>query len=605
MGSLDYSEFRILTPCAILGYGFRSDHFWLGVDKFKPAAIIVDAGSTDGGPYKLEMNKMTCGRESYIRDPTHMLEACFYRRIKVLISSAGGDGSNKHVDEMLDIIKEIASAHNFSFKVATITTDISRETIKARILKGQAHPCGPVADLTEMDVDRAVDIVGQMGAEPFIAALQTDPDIILSGRSYDPSPFAGFCLSGGVDPGVAWYLGKIMECGAFCAVPKGRTMVATVRQSWFDLTPVSPFEACTPVSVAAHTLYEKTRPDRHPGPGGVVHLDSAQYELLADGRTVRVSGASFVPTPIYQVKLEGVERLGHRTIFIGGIRDPILIAQIDEFLERARAYTQKMFPELDQDEHCQLKFQVYGKNAVMGPFEQSKVTAHEIGVLGEVVAPTKENSHAIANNVRASILHMPYEGQMATAGNFASPLSPHEQDAGQVFRWNIYHLIDLHPGEELSMFPVSCVVIDCSEPATPEPIHFSAEEPEEFNGRPKPLVPKVVPKVVPQGEALMMDIAKIVRSKNSGPFELTFDIMFDDLATYQRVKSANVLTNDVIGRLYGVQEQNILTNMYFDPAMAWKCTIKRPWEQGSIGERDTLGTQQHAPLLYVKVPAAV
>jgi len=80
--------------------------------------------------------------------------------------------------------------------------------------------------------------------------------------------------------------------------------------------------------------------------------------------------------------------------------------------------------------------------------------------------------------------------------------------------------------------------------------------------------------------------------------------MFDDLAAYQRVKAANVLTNDVIGRLYNVQEQDILTNMFFDPARAWKCTIKRPWEQGSIRRRDTLGTQEHAPLLYVKVPAA-
>lgn len=85
---------------------------------------------------------------------------------------------------------------------------------------------------------------------------------------------------------------------------------------------------------------------------------------------------------------------------------------------------------------------------------------------------------------------------------------------------------------------------------------------------------------------------------------MTFDIMFDDLETYQRVKSANVLSNEVMQRLYGVKEEDILTNMYFEPARAWKCTIKRPWEQGTIGERDTLGTQQHAPLLYVKVPAA-
>lgn len=37
-------------------------------------------------------------------------------------------------------------------------------------------------------------------------------------------------------------------------------------------------------------------------------------------------------------------------------------------------------------------------------------------------------------------------------------------------------------------------------------------------------------------------------------------------------------------------------------ALAWKATIKRPWPQGSVGERDTLGTQQHAPLLGVLVP---
>lgn len=161
-------------------------------------------------------------------------------------------------------------------------------------------------------------------------ALASDPDIILGGRSYDPAPFAAFSMHHGVDPGVAWHMGKIMECGGICAVPKGRSMIATLRKDSFDLTPLSPKERCTPLSVAAHTLYEKTRPDRLPGPGGVLVLDGAVYEQLTD-KTVRIRGAKFVPTP-YQVKLEAVEKLGYRTIFIGGIRDPILIAQIDEFL---------------------------------------------------------------------------------------------------------------------------------------------------------------------------------------------------------------------------------------------------------------------------------
>lgn len=258
-------------------------------------------------------------------------------------------------------------------------------------------------------------------------------------------------------------MGKIMECGGICAVPKGRSMIAVMRKDSFDLTPLSPLERCTPLSVAAHTLYEKTRPDRLPGPGGVLHLDQARYEQLSDDRTVRVTGAAFVPSPVYQVKLEGVERLGHRTIFIGGIRDPVLISQIDRFLQSVREYTQRLYPELDRSDGCRLAYHVYGKSAVMGPLEATTgAVAHELGVMGEVIAPTREQSHAIANNVRTSLLHMPYAGQLATTGNFASPLSPHEQDAGEVFRFSLYHLIDLQPGQETSLFPITHHVLDGS-----------------------------------------------------------------------------------------------------------------------------------------------
>ncbi|OAA58434.1 CAIB/BAIF family enzyme [Niveomyces insectorum RCEF 264] len=593
-------DFTILTPNAMLGYGYREDHFWYGVEHYKPAAIIVDSGSTDAGPYKLGMNRMTCSRESYIRDLSSILEACFHHKIKVLIGSAGGDGSNEHVAEMCSFVEAIARDKGYRFKVATITNALTRPFIKQRIVDGKCSPCGPVQDLTESDVDKAVDIVAQMGAEPFIEALKLDPDVIVGGRAYDPAAFAAFCLVRGVEPGVAWHMGKILECGGICAVPKGRSMIARMRKDSFELTPLSPLEKCTPVSVAAHTLYEKTRPDRLPGPGGVLHLDTARYEALADGRTVRVSGARFVPTP-YQIKLEGVERLGHRTIFIGGIRDPILIAQIDSFLEAVRVYIQNLFPELDKTENCKLIYHVYGRNAVMGPLEPTPAPGHEIAVMGEVVAPTKALSFAIANNVRTSILHFPYAGQLATTGNFASPLSPQEQDAGEVFKFSVYHLIDLQPGEEASLFPIAVRSVAGDKPApSAAATHLTAAQWTAFATEKPVPIPE---KQVSAGEVAMMDIAKVVRSKNSGPFELTLDIMFDSDASYRRVKAADLLTNDVIKGLYHVADDDIITNMYFDPALAWKCTIKRPWAQGSIGERDTLGTQQHAPLLTVKVPA--
>ncbi|KAL3456021.1 CoA-transferase family III domain-containing protein [Aspergillus heterothallicus] len=593
------SEFRILTPNAMLGYGYRAEHFWHGIEKFSPKAIIVDSGSTDGGPYKLGLNKMTCGRESYIRDLTPILQACFHKKIQVLIGSVGGDGSDKHVQEMLGIVREIAAQEGFSLKVATINAGFNRGLLTERIGGKEVSPCGPVEELTVESAERAIDIVAQMGAEPYLKALESNPDIILGGRSYDPAPFAAFSIYHGVEPGVAWHMGKIMECGGICAVPKGRSMIATMRKDSFDLTPLAPRERCTPLSVAAHTLYEKTRPDRLPGPGGVLVLDNASYEQLTE-KSVRVRGAEFIPTPVYQVKLEGVEKLGYRTIFIGGIRDPILISQIDEFLAEVRAYTQKLFPELDQSPQCRLIFHFYGRNGTMGPIEPSPVAGHELGILGEVVAPSQELSYTIANNARASILHMPYIDQVATTGNFASPLSPHETAAGPVFRFNVYHLVNLQKGEEVSLFPISFTIIENGPRDTACP-GLTDEERAQLAA--EPLQP-LTTKAVPQEECKMLDIAKIIRSKNSGPFELTFDIMFDTEEAYRRVKDADILTNERIMELYHLQREDILTNMFFEPALAWKCTIKRPWEQGTVGERDTLGTQQHGPLLSIIVPKA-
>jgi hypothetical protein len=119
-------------------------------------------------------------------------------------------------------------------------------------------------------------------------------------------------------------MGKIMECGALCSTPKSKEALALVRKDSFDIVPLDPLSRCTVISVAAHSLYEKTRPDVLIGPGGELHLDTAVYEQLSDDRTVRVTGARFLPID-HTVKLEGARTDGYHSVFMGGIRDPILI----------------------------------------------------------------------------------------------------------------------------------------------------------------------------------------------------------------------------------------------------------------------------------------
>ena len=80
-----------------------------------------------------------------------------------------------------------------------------------------------------------------------------------------------------------------------------------------------------------------------------------------------MSGGVFVPTNKYSVKLEGAAIVGYRTIFIGGLRDPILIGQLDGFLANVRKRAEGIFPSCSGE--ASMMFHVYGRDAVMGEME--------------------------------------------------------------------------------------------------------------------------------------------------------------------------------------------------------------------------------------------
>ena len=101
--------------------------------------------------------------------------------------------------------------------------------------------------------------------------------------------------------------------------------------------------------------------------------------------------------------------------------------------------------------------------------------------------------------------------------------------------------------------------------------------------------------------ALIRELAKICKSKNAGPFELTIDVVFDDAETYRRVKETGVLGAALFARLYGVSENEVLFTPY-DAGLAFKATLPRRVPAGEVGDTDVYGAQQHAPLLDVDIP---
>jgi hypothetical protein len=102
--------------------------------------------------------------------------------------------------------------------------------------------------------------------------------------------------------------------------------------------------------------------------------------------------------------------------------------------------------------------------------------------------------------------------------------------------------------------------------------------------------------------ARLYDLAKVLRSKNAGPFELTLDVMFDDEETYQIVKRSGVINKELVCKLYRVPPEDVYHVVFFDAALGIKITIKRPVDSGGIGDADVYGAQQHAPLIDVMIP---
>jgi hypothetical protein len=100
----------------------------------------------------------------------------------------------------------------------------------------------------------------------------------------------------------------------------------------------------------------------------------------------------------------------------------------------------------------------------------------------------------------------------------------------------------------------------------------------------------------------LRDLAAIIRSKNAGPFRVTFDILFDDAASFEAARASRAITAETVAKLYGVPVSRISSIFEVAVANAIKITMIRPLPQCAIGETDVYGAQQHAPLLDIEIP---
>jgi hypothetical protein len=446
-------EVRVLCPTAGLGYGFPEESLEDGLER-NPHVIGVDAGSTDPGPYYLGAGVSILSRDAQKRDLEFLLLAQQRKKIPLIIGTAGGAGAKPNLEWTIDIMREIAKEKGIGFTLARIEADIDKDFLKKALLSKKIKTFELQRELTVEEIDRSENIVAQMGVEPFIEALRLNPDVIVAGRAYDPAIFAALPIMNGCDKGLAIHMGKIIECGCMAAEPSTASdvIIGVLRKEHFVVEPINKERRCTKESVAAHTLYEKDNPVRLLLPGGVLDLTKTRFEEITE-RSVKVARSRFVKDDVYTLKLEGASRVGYRTIFIAGIRDPIMIHEIENVIQFARESVETRLKHIPINDY-QILFHVYGRNGVMGDWEYARdVPCHELGIVGEVIGRTQEIASTVCSFARGIMLHCHYSGRKATAGNLAFLYSPSDIKMGEVFEFNIYHLLKVD--NPIDLFPIS------------------------------------------------------------------------------------------------------------------------------------------------------
>ena len=455
-------EIKILGT-ATFGFRIGGDSWERGLS-WEPDVIVAQGTTSDGGPTYLGSDAPYAALMTIKEDLRTILVSAKKKGIPFILSCGSPAGSNLELERALTAVDEITKEENIRLRIAVIPGELDKEYLKQKIKKGAKarrliDTEGLPEYLTEEDIDKSKRIVAQMGPEPVMKALDLDVDGVITGRALDVGLYMALPLKRGFDKALAAHMAKTIECSGLVTEPQSfEPVFAILRKDHFLVRPTNASARCTVLSVASHAFYERPDTNREENPGGILDVSGAKYEQY-DDQTVKISGSRWIPEP-YTLKVEGAGLVGYRTISICGIRDERMISCIDWFLEQARKHVEGRLHPLKPGEDYDLIFRVYGKDGVLGDAEPIKETkSHELGLITDAIAPEEKVADMVCASAVDFIVHMDYPGRLTTAANVAYPYSPREHRLGPVYRYNIWHLLELDdPCEpfdiEVREFPV-------------------------------------------------------------------------------------------------------------------------------------------------------
>jgi hypothetical protein len=436
---------RVMISTGHLGTAPSSpESYYRGLET-NPDYVVADGGSSDPGPVYLgeDINLGQFARE----EMELFVPSTRKKKIPLIIGSAGDSGSNRGVDEFVGMVKEIAREQRLpKFSVGYFYSEVPKALVKSKL--GKSVGLGGFPALTAEEVEKATRIVAVAGAHPYMKLLDMGADVIIGGRSGDIAWTAAPCIRAGFPEGLAYHMGKMIECASLVAEPfMGKeTVIGEITKDDIRITPYHPDQRCTIASVAGHSMYERETPYFEHALGGTLDMRECRYEQ-ADARSVRITGAKWLPANELRVKLEGAKKIGERYMGFVGVRDPHVVKNIDKAIEWSKTAVARRFP----DTKYELYFHVFGRDAILKELEPVKAQpAHELGLVVEGVAATDALAEKITDFATRMFFLSRIPGVKGTAGTAATTKKTMKSSPG--YMWNVNHTIPID--DPMELFPV-------------------------------------------------------------------------------------------------------------------------------------------------------
>jgi hypothetical protein len=114
----------------------------------------------------------------------------------------------------------------------------------------------------------------------------------------------------------------------------------------------------------------------------------------------------------------------------------------------------------------------------------------------------------------------------------------------------------------------------------------------------------VPPLAMPSGSRRLLDIARVIRSRNAGINRMTFDLLFVSKDAYEAALRSNFFCARKMADELGVELTSIVGTYFVDNCNAIKITVERPIISVSLGpgERGEFGTRQQSMLERLAIP---